>query len=1026
MKHLTGERRKARELAVQVLFHLEFSDNDPLEAFRLIGENLEMAESVTDFSRVLVRGVCDKKSDLDRVISRSSKHWRLERMARLDRSILRLAAYEMMFLEEIPPRVSLDEAVEIGKKFGSEDSSRYINGVLDKIYNTLDSQAASAKGAATAGRDEKTFDTKEPDSIGKRNMKYNPLELEPRWQAHWEKTGIFKAKEDPSKKKYYLLEMFPYPSGKIHIGHVRNYTIGDVVARYKKMSGKNVLHPMGWDAFGMPAENAAIENNTHPARWTYENIDAMKTQLKRMGFSYDWDRELATCDPEYYRWEQLVFLEMYEKGLAYRKKTHVNWCEKCQTVLANEQVEEGCCWRHPEQEVAIKEMNSWFLKITDYAGDMLEYCEKLPGWPDRVMSMQKNWIGKSHGAAIQFPMVGAEDPIEVFTTRQDTLYGATFMCLAPEHPMVREIIKGLPQENEVIDFVDRTLKMDRFVRTSEVTAKEGVFTGRHCLNPVTREEIPIFVANFVLFDYGTGAIMAVPTHDQRDFEFARKYGLKLRVVIKPEDSDLDEAAMNQAFVDRGILVNSGPFNGQGNIEALDSIADYLEAQGVGHKTVNYRIRDWGISRQRYWGTPIPMIHCEKCGIVPVNKEDLPVVLPLDLDMRPNGGSPLPFEPSFTETTCPKCNRKAKRETDTMDTFVESSWYFNRYACPDYREGPLDPERVDYWLPVDQYIGGIEHAILHLLYSRFYTRVLKDLGHIKIKEPFTNLLTQGMVCKATQTCPEHGFLYPKEVVEGRCTRCGAKVTDGNIVKMSKSKKNVVDPQELIDRYGADTVRMFCLFASPPDKDLEWSEQGVDGSHRFLQRVWRLVVDHLGELEKVKVYDGKTELTELIKSVHRKTHETIKRVTSDIENRFHFNTAISAVMELVNETNQFLNAKGDKNLVAWSVVRKAVETTIILLSPVVPHIADELWEMMGYEGVLNVPWPGYDENALKTEKKLIILQVNGKVRSRIEVPASSSDKEIEALALADEKVQRHVKGKPVRRIIVVQKKLVNMVV
>ncbi len=1024
MKHFTGERRKARELAVQVLFHLEYNDDDPLEALRLVSENFEVAESLTDFSRELVEGVCDRKANLDRIISRSSKHWRLERMTRLDRSILRLATYEMMFMKDIPPRVSLDEAVEIGKRFGGEDSGRYINGVLDNIYNTLDAQGNEDQ---LLHPKDKSNDETELESIGRTDMKYNPLELEPRWQRHWEQKGIFKATEDPSKEKYYLLEMFPYPSGKIHIGHVRNYTIGDVVARYKKMCGKNVLHPMGWDAFGMPAENAAIENNTHPARWTYDNIDAMKIQLKRMGFSYDWDRELATCDPEYYRWEQLVFIEMYERGLAYRKKTHVNWCEKCQTVLANEQVEDGCCWRHPEQEVAIKEMNSWFLKITDYADDMLEYCEKLPGWPDRVMSMQKNWIGKSHGAAIKFPMVGSADAIEVFTTRQDTVYGATFMCLAPEHPMVKDIIKGLPQEKEVLEFVDRTLKMDSFMRTADFTAKEGVFTGRHCLNPLTREEIPIFVANFVLFDYGTGAIMAVPTHDQRDFEFAKKYGLKLRVVIKPEDSDLDEERMTEAYVDLGILVNSGPFDGQRNLEALDSIADYLEAQGIGHKTVNYRIRDWGISRQRYWGAPIPMIHCDECGIVPVDKGDLPVVLPLDLDMRPNGGSPLPFEPSFIETICPKCNGKARRETDTMDTFVESSWYFDRYACPDYQDGPLDATRVDYWMPVDQYIGGIEHAILHLLYSRFYTRVLKDLGHIKIKEPFTNLLTQGMVCKATQTCPEHGYLYPKEVVDGQCTRCGMDVTDGNIVKMSKSKKNVVDPQELIDRYGADTVRMFCLFASPPDKDLEWSEQGVEGSHRFLQRVWRLVFDNMEELKEVKAYNGKAELEEPLKSVHRKTHETIKKVTSDIENRFHFNTAISAVMELVNETNQFLNTNGKMTAAAWSVVRKSIETTILLLSPVVPHIADELWQMMGHDGcLLNVPWTAYDEDALKTEKKLIILQVNGKVRSRIEVAASSSEKEMETLALADEKVQRHVKGKTIKRIIVVQNKLVNVVV
>ncbi len=1024
MKHFTGERRRARELAVQVLFHLEYNNDDPLEAFRIVSENFEVAAASGDFSENLVKGVCERRPELDEIIGRSSKHWRLERMARLDRIILRLATYEMMFREDIPPRVSLDEAVELGKRFGSEDSGGYINGVLDNIYGSLEGLA----GKEMVSNTEPPFhETTQTEGTGKREMKYDPSELEPRWQRQWEKAGIFKSVKDSSKEKYYLLEMFPYPSGKIHIGHVRNYTIGDVVARYKKMCGKNVLHPMGWDAFGMPAENAAIENNTHPAKWTYENIRNMKAQLKRMGFSYDWDRELATCDPDYYRWEQLVFIEMYERGLAYRKKTNVNWCEKCQTVLANEQVEDGCCWRHPEQEVAIKEMNSWFLKITDYAEEMLEYCEKLPGWPDRVLSMQKNWIGKSHGAAIRFPMVGSEDAIEVFTTRQDTLYGATFMCLAPEHPLVKDIVKGLPEEKEVLDFVTRTLKMDTFLRTADFTAKEGVFTGRYCINPMTREEIPIFVANFVLFDYGTGAIMAVPTHDQRDFEFAKKYGLKLRVVIKPEDADLLEEDMTEAYVDQGVLVNSGPFNGQRNLEALDNIADYLEEKGIGHKTVNYRIRDWGISRQRYWGAPIPMVHCDNCGIVPVKKADLPVVLPLDLQMRPNGGSPLPFEPSFVETTCPKCDGKAERETDTMDTFVESSWYFDRYACPDYTDGPLDEKRVDYWLPVDQYIGGIEHAILHLLYSRFYTRVLNDLGHIKIKEPFTNLLTQGMVCKATQTCPEHGYLYPNEVEDGRCTRCSGEVTDGNIVKMSKSKKNVVDPQELIDRYGADTVRMFCLFASPPDKDLEWSEQGVEGSHRFLQRVWRLVEENLERLKAVETYDGKTDLQEPLKALHRKTHETIKKVTSDIENRFHFNTAISAIMELVNETNQFLNGKGEKDGTAWSVVRYAAETAIILLSPVVPHIADELWRITGHEDfLLNISWPGYSEEALKTETKLIILQVNGKVRSRIEVDASCSDQDLEERALADEKVKRHLMGKKPKRVIVVQKKLVNVVV
>ena len=858
-------------------------------------------------------------------------------------------------------------------------------------------------------------------------MKYDPQELEIEWQDHWEKSRLFKAVEDLSKEKYYLLEMFPYPSGKIHIGHVRNYTIGDVVARFKRMRGKNVLHPMGWDAFGMPAENAAIENNSHPARWTYDNIEAMKTQLKRMGFSYDWDRELATCDPEYYRWEQLIFLEMYEKGLAYKKKTFVNWCDKCQTVLANEQVEDGCCWRHPELEVTIKEMDSWFLKITEYADEILDYCQKLPGWPDRVLTMQRNWIGKSYGAIIRFPMVDSDEVIEVFTTRQDTVFGATFMCLAPEHPLVNQVIKGLPHEGKVLEFVERTLRMDNVTRTADFTAKEGVFTGRYCLNPVTDEKIPIFVANFVLFDYGTGAIMAVPTHDQRDFEFAKKYGLKLRVVITPPDEDLNEETISEAYVDKGILVNSGPFNGQRNLEALDSIAEYLESLGKGHKTVNFRIRDWGISRQRYWGTPIPIIYCDKCGTVPVPEEDLPVVLPLDLQMRPNGGSPLPFEPLFFETTCPKCKGEARRETDTMDTFVESSWYFDRYTCPDYDKGPLDPERVDYWMPVDQYIGGIEHAILHLLYSRFYTKVLRDFGHHKVSEPFTNLLTQGMVCKETEECPEHGFLYPNEVKDGKCILCGAGVITGNIVKMSKSKKNVVDPQELIDRYGADTVRMFCLFASPPDKDLEWNDQGVEGSYRFLNRVWRLIVTHIDELTGVSVYEEGEGLSGQLRSLYRKTHETIKKVTDDIENRFHFNTAISAVMELVNEVNQFLNSKEQKDNIAWSVVREAVEATVVLLSPVVPHITEELWQMLGHDtSLLKVSWPSYNEDALQTEKRLIVLQVNGKVRNRIEVPVSYGAKEIEDEALADARIQHFIAQKPIKKVIVVQNKLVNVVV
>jgi leucyl-tRNA synthetase len=641
--------------------------------------------------------------------------------------------------------------------------------------------------------------------------------------------------------------------------------------------------------------------------------------------------------------------------------------------------------------------------------------------------MQRNWIGKSYGAIIRFPLVGSDQVVEVFTTRQDTVFGATFMCLAPEHPLVKEIIKGRPEEHEVLEFVEHTLKMDAFMRTAEFTVKEGAFTGRYCLNPATGENIPIFVANFVLFDYGTGAIMAVPTHDQRDFEFAKKYGLKLRVVIQPVAAPLDENAMTEAYVDEGVLVNSGPFNGQRNLDALDSIADYLESIGMGHKTVNFRLRDWGISRQRYWGAPIPIIYCDTCGTVPVPEEDLPVVLPLKLDMRPNGGSPLPFEPSFFETTCPKCKGKARRETDTMDTFVESSWYFDRYTSPGYDKGPFNPEKVDYWMPVDQYIGGIEHAILHLLYSRFYTRVLRDFGYLNISEPFTNLLTQGMVCKETEECPEHGYLYPTEVTDGKCVYCQAEVIRGNTVKMSKSKKNVVDPQELIDRYGADTVRMFCLFASPPDKDLEWSDQGVEGSYRFLNRIWRLVTLNLESMSGVSAYTGGGTLTGQIRALHRKTHETIKKVTGDIENRFHFNTAISAVMELVNDVNQFLSSNEKKNDTAWSVVREAVEATVVLLSPVAPHITEELWQMLGHaRSLIDVSWPIYHAAALQVETRQIVLQVNGKVRSRIEVPASHDEKAIKKAALEDERVRQFVGGKEIKRVIVVQKKLVNVVV
>ncbi len=858
-------------------------------------------------------------------------------------------------------------------------------------------------------------------------MKYEPQELETKWQKHWQENGLFKVKEDPEKEKYYLLEMFPYPSGKIHMGHVRNYTIGDVVARYKRMRGKNVLHPMGWDAFGLPAENAAIENDTHPASWTYRNIETMRSQLKRMGFSYDWDRELATCDPEYYRWEQLVFLKMYEKGLAYKKKTHVNWCDKCQTVLAKEQVENGCCWRHPDQEIVLKEMDSWYFKITEYAEEILDYCERLPGWPERVLTMQRNWIGKSYGAIIRFPIAGSEEEVEVYTTRQDTIFGATFMCFAPEHPMLKDLVRGTEQENEVLGFIERTLKVDSFIRTADFTVKEGVFTGRYCINPATGEKIPIYVGNFVLFDYGTGAIMAVPAHDQRDFDFARKYGLNVRVVIQPEGEDLEGETMSEAYEGEGLLVNSGGFNGRRNLDALEHIADWLESEGMGYRTVNYRLRDWNISRQRYWGAPIPIVYCEKCGTVPVHEKELPVVLPLEVEMRKNGGSPLPFEASFFETICPRCGGGARRETDTMDTFVESSWYFDRYACPDYSDGPLDPDRVFYWMPVDQYIGGIEHAILHLLYSRFFTRVLRDFGYLKVSEPFTNLLTQGMVCKETQSCPTHGYLYPEDVEEGRCRRCGKAVELGGTVKMSKSKKNVIDPQDMVDLYGADTVRMFCLFASPPERDLEWNEKGVEGSFRFLNRTWRLITDNLETLRAAPVFKGEKEPAEPYRSLHRKTHQTIQKVTSDIEDRFHFNTAVSAVMELVNEVSRTLADDKEQGKEGWTIIREALEATVMLLSPVVPHITEELWNLLGHrENLLSTSWPGYRNEALEVDTRTVVLQVNGKLRSRIEVAADCSREDLEKAALSDDRVKKFIGDKPVKKVIVVPKKLVNIVV
>ena len=858
--------------------------------------------------------------------------------------------------------------------------------------------------------------------------RYDPQSVENKWQKNWEERGLFKTTRNPGQQKYYVLEMFPYPSGKIHMGHVRNYSIGDVVARYKRMTGLNVIHPMGWDAFGMPAENAAIQHGVHPAKWTYDNIAAMKIQLRRMGFSYDWNREVTTCEPAYYRWEQWLFLKMYEKGLAYKKTSSVNWCEKCQTVLANEQVEAGRCWRCGE-EVIQKEMQGWFFKITAYTEELLEYSDRLPGWPERVITMQKNWIGRSVGAIIHFPLGEGNRFIPVFTTRQDTVFGATFMTLAPEHPLTLELSRGTPQEKEVQEFVERIKKQDRIKRTSDDYEKEGLFIGAYCKNPVTGLKMPIFAGNFVLMEYGTGAVMAVPTHDQRDFYFAKKFDLPLAVVIQPEGKpSLNAETMSEAFTEDGVLANSGPFTGMTSEQAREAIAQYLEEKGLGKKAINYRLRDWGISRQRYWGAPIPIIYCPEHGTVPVPEKDLPVVLPQDVKLTGLGTSPLAHVPEFVNTRCPKCGKPAKRETDTMDTFVESSWYFERFCSPREDKAMFDREEVEYWMPVDQYIGGIEHAILHLLYSRFYTRVLRDFGLVDFPEPFTNLLTQGMVVKETHFCSRDGFLFPEEVGEDlKCKKCGSPVQVGRTEKMSKSKKNVVEPDALVQKYGADTVRLFCLFASPPEKDLEWSEQGVDGASRFLNRIWRLVGDWAENLKMAEWPRNEWDLPEELRALRRKTHTTIKKVTEDIENRFHFNTAISAVMELVNLLYPVEEKRNEPHPYTAGVMREAVETVVVLLSPFVPHFCEELWEVLGHaDSIAKVSWPRYDGEAIKDEEVLMVIQVNGKLRSRITVGAHASEEEIKEAVLADQRIEEILQGKKVKKVILVPKKLVNLVV
>ncbi len=818
---------------------------------------------------------------------------------------------------------------------------------------------------------------------------YNPQEIEPRWQKGFEQQDLYRAEADPSRPKYYLLEMLPYPSGTLHMGHVRNYSIGDALARYKWMRGFNVLHPMGWDAFGLPAENAALTHNTHPRRWTLDNIAYMKEQHRRFGFAYDWSKELSTCEPEYYRWNQWFFLRMYERGLAYRKRSRVNWCPSCRTVLANEQVVDGNCWRHEETPVEEKELEQWFLRITDYADQLLEDMAKLKRWPEKVLTMQRNWIGRSEGAEVRFPLADGEgEAIEVFTTRIDTIYGATAVLLAPEHPLVDRLIGNNPWSAGMRAQVQR-LADSRAQQQEAAFEKEGIFTGKFAVNPFNGEHIPIWIANFVLMAYGTGAIMAVPAHDQRDYEFSTKYRIPIRTVVAPVDG---AAPRDAAFTDYGRLVNSDAYSGLTSAEAIRRMTADAEQGGFGRGTITYRLKDWGISRQRYWGTPIPIVYCQACGIVPVPEDQLPVLLPLDVTITGMGESPLARVPQFLNTNCPRCAGPARRETDTMDTFVDSSWYFYRYTNPACASEPIERRAVSYWFPIDQYIGGVEHAVLHLIYSRFWTKMMRDLGLVANDEPVERLFTQGMVIR-----------------EG--------------AKMSKSKGNVVDPDEMVARYGADATRLYVLFAAPPAKDLDWQEAGVEGIDRFLQRVYRLVARNAGRVRAVAGRGDGSPAPESAaeRAVRRRLHQTIRRITDDFEERWHFNTSIAALMELVNELYT------SEEQLAPPVLREALESLVLLLSPFAPYLSQELWASLGHSDLLlRHPWPSYNPELAREEEVEIVVQINGRLRSRLVAAAGASQEELERRALADPRVAEWIAGKHLVRTIVVPNKLVNIVV
>ncbi len=825
---------------------------------------------------------------------------------------------------------------------------------------------------------------------------YHPQELDKKWQAHWAKTQAFEVTEDPSKPKFYCLEMFAYPSGHAHVGHVRNYIIGDVVSRLKRLQGFNVLHPFGWDAFGLPAENAAIKNGIHPETSTLGNISHMKGQLQRLGISYAWGRELATCMPDYYRWNQWLFTRMFEKGLAYRRRSTVNWCPVDHTVLANEQVVEGACWRCGTAVVQ-KDLEQWFFRITAYADDLLHAADGLSQWPEKVLTMQRNWIGRSEGARVRFPIEGSETAIEVFTTRIDTIFGATFVMLAPEHPLVAQLANESENPRALLDQAQRFRGQDRAGRLTGEVAKEGFFMGRYAINPFTGQPVPIWVANYVLGEYGTGAVMAVPAHDERDFEFARKYDLPVVAVVRPPDGPApDGATMAGCTSNDGVLVNSGAYDGLDSEKARQAITADAEQRGLGEGTVQFRLKDWGISRQRYWGTPIPMIHCPVDGVVPVPDDQLPVVLPRVTEFTGRGDSPLASVPEFVNVACPTCGGPARRETDTMDTFVDSSWYFYRFADAHNDQMPFDPKKVAYWCPVDFYSGGVEHAILHLIYSRFFARVFHDLGMVEHTEPFTHLLTQGMVLK-----------------------------DGAV--MSKSKGNVVDPDSMIAKYGSDALRLYVMFVAPPEKEVEWTDSGLEGSFRFLARVWRAA----DQWREPAVASGggpidQAGLTASERALRRKTHDTIRRVTADIDQRQQMNTAVSAMMELVNELYAFTD-KGERSAQAERVAREAVESLIVMLSPFAPHTMEELWEMYGHQGGLAAAgWPAYDAEVARAEALVIPVQVNGKLRGRVTVSPETPDAELEALALADPAVQVHTAGKTVKKVVIAKGRLVSIVV